>query len=389
VKVLKPSVLKAESLSRGKVSHRSLTTSVDAVRGISSSNNKSSTNQDWLEEKRREILTYAMKHIPQYGWSDETLLEGARDATLPPTMIACVHSGKKNGGAAESLITHHMDSCYHDVETYIHQQSSTESWASKTPAQIIADCIQYRLRLNISLMSQNGRWAEAMAIGARPPSNTLNTAAQIDNLMDLIGKGALSNTSTKPHNSWSFVERSMVASVYVMTELHLLQACSNITGHPTEASFQDTWRFLDNRVAELEFLANGNVPPNLFFKSTEAAVAAGAVVSSLGKAVLSVLNPTASLVATSVMSQATSVFSASLGTTQYPNTNHGHSATNSSLQNSSSSNTSMNRSFHNDSSHSISNLTSPSIGQDIQSETSNLVHGIDLNSLPPFPEKGS
>jgi len=309
-----------------------------------------SNDDDWLQNCRLQVLKEALKHVPTQGWTDDALLAGAKDANLPPTLIASIDYGNQN--AAQVLVSHHMETCYNELEQYL--SSNKESY--ETPAELIFNAIKFRLLLNIPLMSKNQRWAEAMAIGAQPPYNTLETAAQVDKIINLIGNAAI------PAKGWNFVERSMVASVYVMTELHLLQACSD----GNDEHLQESWDFLRDRIAQLEMLAQGQIPT-----STDAIVATSAVLTSLGGAVLSVLAPTASNFANNMFNNATNTIQSSLETKPFDPAAQNFAS----------------RSLHNNSHITFNESQDSKIFENpVSSKGNSVVHGIDLNKLPPFPE---
>lgn len=167
-------------------------------------------------------------------------------------------------------------------------------------SKLLKYAIQYRLEMVIPFVQSN-RWAEGMALGARP-YNAMSTASHLEEIVNILQE-SLGPTDLTP------IQRSAIGAVYVTTELHLLA--------DTSFQYEDTWKFLSNRIDQLDamqqsesFLPLSN-PQQLLNQDT--VVAGFAVASSLGSAVLSLMTPVArsgvSAVAGTVVPQVMNVMS--------------------------------------------------------------------------------
>lgn len=85
-----------------------------------------------------------------------------------------------------------------------------------------------------------------MALGARP-DNAVRTASLVSDIGTIIQSSCLSSSSPGlgPFDS-STVQRSIITGIYVATELHMLSDES--------AGFEESWRFLRERVGDVESL---------------------------------------------------------------------------------------------------------------------------------------
>lgn len=246
-----------------------------------------------LDQQRKKILSVSLDEVHEYGWTDDAIAAGVLGLNLPPSTIGLV-----SGGPSE-LVSFFMDHCNGELERKL-KERHIPSWEErKTPIpERIHQAIWCRLEM-VGPYIRSGRWQEGMALGAMPPNNALTTAGQLSHLVDMI-------VSAVGLPSVGFVERAAIGGVYAATELHMLSDES--------PGFEDTAIFLEQRVKDLETMAGavssvGSGGPGLF--SPEVAVAATAVATSLGGAIVSLAQPAAlgavSTVASQVMPQVTSL----------------------------------------------------------------------------------
>ena len=152
-----------------------------------------------------------------------------------------------------------------------------------THAQIIEWGIRTRLEMNTAFV-RSKRWHEGMALGAMPV-NMLETANHLEKMVGIIADAMIQKSKPSTINetkSLSTVERGAIGAAYVATELHLLSDESE--------GYQDTWRFLNQRVKELELAAQSDFSA---IPSSDMMVAGAAVATSLGGAVVSLVAPAA------------------------------------------------------------------------------------------------
>ena len=191
---------------------------------------------------RGQILDAALQHVALFGWSREALAAGAVDVGLPS-----VSHGIVKGGEVE-LVHHFMDRANKDSQDEMQRQLT--SIHALSPARRVGVGLRARLSQNAPFVS-NGTWPQAMALGALP-SNALRTARLLavmsSNIWGMAHHGAVpeggyehegASTAASDHSA-----TAAVTGIYVAAELFMLS--DNSSG------LQDTWRFLDERIDELE-----------------------------------------------------------------------------------------------------------------------------------------
>jgi len=149
-----------------------------------------------------------------------------------------------------------------------------------THTDVIEWGIKTRLEMNIPFVKSK-RWAEGMALGAMP-LNACETANHLEEMVKIIESGMMRCGGNANQQALGIMERGAIGAVYIATELHLLSDES--------LDHQDTWKFLNHRMKELEFAAQNNFSA---IPTSDMLVAGVAVASSLGGAVLSLVAPAA------------------------------------------------------------------------------------------------
>jgi len=308
----------------------------------SNNNNNSSNDKKPMQDYKQCILEHSLQHVYEHGWTEDALAAGVASANLPPSMIGLVK------GKQADLVTFYMETCTKSLQTALEQKSIEWEKEGYTVAQRIENSIQVRLQMNIPYIQQK-RWHEAMAIGATPPT-TITTAEQLEQMIRIIVA-----TGCGLHNAGP-VERSVIGAVYIATELHMLSDKS--------LDFADTWTFLHQRVSELEAVVTNG--PTAMLLSGDAVVAASALATSFGGALLSLAQPSTR---STFMTAASSFF---------PQFGGGSSSNNSNSQNSASYNNTANTLFHG----SVATGSHPTINLDDLPpfETQNSSTGVETNS---------
>jgi rpsU-divergently transcribed protein len=223
-----------------------------------------------LDGARATILKTALEQVHQHGWTEEAISASVVSSNLPLSMIGMV--------TPSDIIAHFMDDCQerlqHDLDTMY-----TEKWNDETTP--LSDRLVTSLRLRLQYVvpfAKSNRWHEGMALGAT--TNTTMTATQLDRMVQSIADAIVVGTD---HAPLGVMERAAIGVLYVSTELHLLADDSE--------AYEATWNFLKSRAGEMQVLAQS---ANLHgMVSGDTAVAASAVVNSLGGAVVSLLQPAA------------------------------------------------------------------------------------------------
>lgn len=232
----------------------------------SSSSSESST----LEERRNDIFQAALTFVPEFGWTDDALAKGVLHAGYPPATIGLVSS---SGGAGE-LVSFFMDTCAQQLHQQLQKQQQQQSIG--TYEERLEHAIRTRLEMCAPLV-RSKRWHEGMATGSLQAPTT---AEQLEHLCRIFQQYANSSNNEKD----CMLERTAIGSIYIATELHMLM-------DDDTTSFASTWQFLNQRVQDFASLQQQQQSS----MSPEITTAATAVISSLGGAAVSLLQPAAKL----------------------------------------------------------------------------------------------
>ncbi len=218
---------------------------------------------------RETILSAALPHVHEHGWTDQALAHGVLSSKLPPSYIGKVEDKKSD------LINYFMHDCNIRLERAFEALRSNkdgdfEIW---THSQVIEWGIRKRLEMNTPYV-RSKRWHEGMALGAMP-MNALETATHLETMVKVIEKNMMGS-------SLGQMERGAIGAVYIATELHLLSDESR--------DYEETWNFLQQRVRELEQAAKSNFSA---IPNSDMIVAGAAVASSLAGGLISLFAPAA------------------------------------------------------------------------------------------------
>jgi len=175
------------------------------------------------------IYEAALQYVHVHGWSRDAIAAGAECVGLPS-----VAHGLFPGGAAD-LITMFYQRCNEEMSEQLAQQVETIEPGELKIRTFVVDAMKMRLEM---LEPYIDTWAEAMAIMALP-QNAVTGWSNLGDLVDEIWHQA-GDKSTDVN--W-YSKRLSVAAIYKSTEIFMLQDDSE--------DFQETWKFLDNRVADL------------------------------------------------------------------------------------------------------------------------------------------
>lgn len=236
------------------------------------------------QQYRRKILNASLTHVHHHGWTEDAIAHGVISAGFPPAYIGMVEDSRNK---PLGLISFFMEECNNQLEEKLIvfcEQGNSDSSVRPNRADVMEFAIRTRLQM-VEQYVNSKRWHEGMALGAMYPSNAVTTASQLEDLMDIIATGMAKIDTDKPLSPLGQLERVAIGTVYVSTELHMLADTSD--------GFEDTWSFLKERVRELELMATKRSSSGLV--SPEMAVAASAVASSMGGAVLSLFAPATKL----------------------------------------------------------------------------------------------
>eukprot|EP00593_Proboscia_inermis_P011955 CAMPEP_0171299158 /NCGR_PEP_ID=MMETSP0816-20121228/7948_1 /TAXON_ID=420281 /ORGANISM="Proboscia inermis, Strain CCAP1064/1" /LENGTH=333 /DNA_ID=CAMNT_0011774713 /DNA_START=156 /DNA_END=1158 /DNA_ORIENTATION=+ len=247
------------------------------------------------DNHRLRILSNALNHVEEYGWTEDALAAGVSSSNLPLSMVGLVK------GKSTELVSFFMDKCNDELKQNL--QTKAKDWDSKgfSVADRIRESIWMRLEL-ISPFVRNKRWHEAMAIGAIPPYNSVATAYQLEQMVSVIAENGCQINMGR-------IEKLAIGAVYIAAELHMLSDDSE--------NFSATREFLNSRVCELELIADNGAGAVL---SGDSVIAASAVVTSLGGAIFSIAEPSfrnvTSVTPLSMLTQLTTLLNQDINTVQ-------------------------------------------------------------------------
>ncbi|KAL2115016.1 hypothetical protein VTJ04DRAFT_10679 [Mycothermus thermophilus] len=180
-------------------------------------------------EAETTLLTAAYKHVPQHGFTPESLALGARDAGLLDISPAILPDGEF------ALIRWHL---YTQREGLKEKLPEVERWVTKQGQDAVEEKVEglmwMRLMGNEGVV---GRWQEALAIMALPshiPTSLHELALLSDEILYLAG-----DVSVDP--SW-YTKRASLSAIYAAAEL--FQTAD------TSPQFRETRAFLRRRLAE-------------------------------------------------------------------------------------------------------------------------------------------
>lgn len=231
----------------------------------------SKSAEESLHGARARILKTALELVHQHGWTEEAISAAVVSNNLPLSTMGMV--------TPSDMIAHFMDDCQerfqHDLNTnYIQKWADSDD--TPTSDRLVM-CIKLRLQYVVPFAKSN-RWHEGMALGAT--TNTTMTATQLDRMVQSIADAIVAGSD---HAPLGIMERAAIGALYVSSEFHLLADDSE--------GYEATWAFVESRVREMELMAKSANLNGVLTGDT--AVAASAVASSLGGAVVSLLQPAA------------------------------------------------------------------------------------------------
>ncbi|NWI15354.1 COQ9 protein, partial [Crypturellus soui] len=183
------------------------------------------------EQLQHRILTAALEFVPEHGWSAEAIAEGAKTLGLSAAAAGMFH----NDGS--ELVLHFVSHCNTKLSEQLEQEQKLVQLGEtekKTTDQFLRDALEARLRMLIPYIE---KWPQAISILLLPhniPSSLSLLTSMIDDIWHYAG-----DRSTD--FNW-YTRRAVLTGIYNTTELVMIQ--------DTSPDFEDTWRFLENRVAD-------------------------------------------------------------------------------------------------------------------------------------------
>jgi hypothetical protein len=311
----------------------------------SSSSSESLFPKQKDKQIRKAILSAALRHVHDMGWTDDAIASAVLDCNYPPSYIGRVlsssTSSKQSSLSANyiyndyssssgvwgngQLVAHFMEECNNNLRDKLISLPPPTTTSSRKgqvetnndDVMVLASHINTALQLRLSMVLpyiNSQRWHEGMAIGALP-QNALITMSQLNDMADIVLSYATAKTTSKGGvdnndggNNNNSMHKVTIITAYAAAELHLLS--SNVTSSTAAAKtttslsgdrHDDTWTFLEARSSEAaHVIINGGMFPSLLDLPPAAASTiqtASAITSSLFGAALSLASPNAASMA--------------------------------------------------------------------------------------------
>ncbi|NWY07474.1 COQ9 protein, partial [Nothoprocta ornata] len=183
------------------------------------------------EQLQHRILAAALDFVPEHGWTAEAIAEGAKTLGLSAAAAGMFRSD------GSELVLHFVSQCNTKLAELLEQEQKLVQLGEtqkKTTDQFLRDALEARLRMLIPYIE---KWPQAVSILLLPqniPSSLSLLTSMIDDICHFAG-----DQSTD--FNW-YTRRAVLTGIYNTTELVMMQDSS--------PDFEDTWRFLENRVAD-------------------------------------------------------------------------------------------------------------------------------------------
>ncbi|KAK5640082.1 hypothetical protein RI129_010893 [Pyrocoelia pectoralis] len=195
----------------------------------SSDETKSRLEDQYEEEIKLKILDASLPFVVELGWSVNALSAGAESIGYP----GIVHGIFPRSGA--DLVYHFQKSSNQKLVEYLKQQQQLHKVKPLHSQTIVEEAVRERLKMVIPYLS---RWPQALAVMSLP-QNVSNSLATLLTMVDDVCYYA---GDQSVDFNW-YARRVTLAGIYKATELHLIQ--------DTSANYENTWKFLNNRITEL------------------------------------------------------------------------------------------------------------------------------------------
>ncbi|KAK9368985.1 ubiquinone biosynthesis protein coq9, mitochondrial [Lipomyces kononenkoae] len=176
---------------------------------------------------QENILSSALKHVPECGFSKQSLVLGCRDAGYLDTTHAVFNQG------VFDLVKFHL---YKERQKLAALKPQIDEEEGKSVGKRIRRYCVERLKANEQIIS---KWTEAIAIMALPQNvpQSLEELAKLSDEMWFLVDDKASDFN------W-YTKRASLSAVYSSAELYMTQ--DNSPG------FENTYEFLDRRLAAVQ-----------------------------------------------------------------------------------------------------------------------------------------
>ncbi|XP_010002684.1 PREDICTED: ubiquinone biosynthesis protein COQ9, mitochondrial [Chaetura pelagica] len=218
--------------------------------GYTGQGGQESEDYESEEQLQHRILTAALEFVPEHGWTAEAIAEGAKTLGLSVAAAGMFHSD------GSELILHFVSQCNTKLSELLEQEQKLVQLgeAEKKPTdQFLRDAVEARLRMLIPYID---KWPQALSILLLPhniPTSLSLLTSMIDDIWHHAGDQSTDVSPCAGQTGWLeqfnwYTRRAVLTGIYNTTELVMMQDSS--------PDFEDTWRFLENRVADAMNMGN-------------------------------------------------------------------------------------------------------------------------------------
>ncbi|KAK3879403.1 hypothetical protein Pcinc_016023 [Petrolisthes cinctipes] len=204
----------------------------DSDSGSTSEGDTYTDTEEGEHEVRQQILDAALPFVHSYGWTQESIIQGAESLG---------YSGMAHGlfpGGGVDLVNYFYKECNKKLEHSLTQKTNEiidNPQLKKGTTAFISEAVEERLRMNTEYITS---WHKALALHASP----LNTPQALDNIGSLVD-AIWYHAGDRSHDFNWYTKRGLLAAVYKSSELCMLQDKSD--------DFQDTWDFMNRRLSDV------------------------------------------------------------------------------------------------------------------------------------------
>jgi len=190
---------------------------------------QSHNEERYEEDIRNKILEASLPFVTKLGWSKNAIIAGAEAIGYP----GVTHGMFSRGGG--DLVYYFQRTSNEKLVEYLKQVQQKQATESLAGRQIVEQAVQERLQMIVPYLS---RWPQAIAIMSLPQ----NVSKSLATLLTMVDDICYYAGDRSVDFNW-YARRVALAGVFKATELYLIQ--------DTSPNNEKTWKFLNNRLAEL------------------------------------------------------------------------------------------------------------------------------------------
>ncbi|KAK4872687.1 hypothetical protein RN001_014716 [Aquatica leii] len=190
------------------------------------------TEEGYEDDIKFKILEASLPFVHEHGWSKTTISAGAESLGYP----GITHGLFPRGGA--DLVNHFQK---RSNEKLVDSLKKRVLVAKPDSGRVIVqEAVKNRLEMIVPYLA---RWPQAIAIMSLPQ----NVSTSLATLLTMTDDICYYAGDRSVDFNW-YARRVALAGLYKATELYLIQ--------DTSPDFEKSWKFLDNRLAELSQVHN-------------------------------------------------------------------------------------------------------------------------------------